>query len=97
MADLLDHAYTVARESIGEDTVLEYVQWLNPGPSNGQHQPNGVNGHEYAANAAGPSTMFGTALVNGQAGPMATEPEGWLAASQSGRYGVYSSRLQQDV
>lgn len=85
MPELAHHAYTICRNSITQDTVIDYVSWLNAPVK----ALNGYNGN---------GTMFGSvAIQNGLATAPSSESSDIWREEDSGRYGEWSSRLKQDV
>ena len=88
MPELVHNAYTICRDALNQDTVIDYVHWL------GTSQPKSqVNGYQ-----AQNGTMFGSvAIHNGLAtAPSSDSSETWKDEDE-GRYGEWSSRLKQDV
>ena len=85
MPELVHHAYTVCRDNLSSERILEYIQWLGPG---NRSAPNGCRDS---------STMYGSVMVeDGRATVSDETSENWVDEGYA-RYGEWSVRLKQDV
>lgn len=92
MPELVHHAYTVCRDSLSDQAILDYVRWLAMPPP---PECNGTSGHDG-------STLYGSVSVNGNghASTAVSEPtasELWSEDGGHARYGEWSTRLKSDV